>query len=106
MDRPPTMIVSAVLDIGWIGYAIFCITNIISAMAVSLPSLPGNADRRQQFLNGTSMVLHKWIFGCLAPALCLSYILIGSIGSFKKMFSYNLSVEGPFQLSTNSRVVA
>jgi len=45
MNVPPVLLTHTVLDIGWAGYTIFCVTNMISAVAIPMPEERDRASR-------------------------------------------------------------
>lgn len=88
MDTGSLVGAKGVLDIGWVGYMLFCITNIVSATSIGLPQVSDDSPRRNSwavalFGRGGSTYL------VVIAALCYLYFL--GVALFSNSFSFALN---------------
>lgn len=77
MDKPPGLSTRAVLDVGWVGFTLFCVTNVVSAVSIPLPPL--RSAERQPPSSGLSerSKISIMIFVSLAAGLYFFLIVFG-----------------------------
>jgi hypothetical protein len=88
MDNGTDVTMKSSLEIGWMGYFLFCMTNIVLALSITLPELPVEKadDRRDQ---EDSRVSRQTVAYAVALAGCCYFCLLG-VSMFKGTFSYDL----------------
>jgi hypothetical protein len=89
MDNGTDVTTKSTLEIGWMGYFLFCMTNLVLALSIKLPELPVEKadDRRDQ--SEDSRVSRQTVAYAVALAGCCYFCLLG-VSMFKGTFSYDL----------------
>lgn len=74
MDHAPVLTTRAVLDIGWVGFTLFCVTSVVSAVSIPLPHIPTPESRREK--SGLSDLARLVVLLFVGLASVMYFVLI------------------------------
>jgi len=93
MNDPPMMETNSVLDLGWACFTLFVLTNVISALSISVPPL--TLEKKEHSVRGISERYKNLLL--LGTVTCAAvYLVLLALGCVMPLFSLNLSKYSKF----------